>query len=189
VNNAGIGHAKIIVDSDDAYLHKIFGVNILSHFYTCREFLPNMTKNNHGHVVGIASMASFVAPVAMAHYSATKAGVLAFHETLNQEIRHYHKTPGVLTTVVHPSWTATALTRAHQAELEKAQGPLMDAEFVGRTIYEHILSGKGGQIFLPGWMSRISSIRGWPNWLQEIVRDSTATVAEKYDEIKQQYMT
>lgn len=45
-----------------------------------KEFLPSMIKNNHGHIIGLASMASFVAPPAIIDYAATKAAVLAFHE-------------------------------------------------------------------------------------------------------------
>lgn len=70
----------MIVSHDDAFLHKIFGVNLLSHFTTVKEFLPDMLKQNKGHIVTVASMASFVAVPGIADYAATKAGALAFHE-------------------------------------------------------------------------------------------------------------
>lgn len=80
-----------------------------------------MVKKNKGHIVGLASMASFVAPPAIVDYASTKAAVMAFHEGesihlgsknrcinikigLGQEIKHIYNTPGVLNTVVHPSW-------------------------------------------------------------------------------------
>lgn len=80
INNAGIGIPCHIVDTDDAFLQKIFNVNIISHFTTVREFLPSMLKKNKGHIVEVASMASFVSIAGIADYAATKAGVLAFSE-------------------------------------------------------------------------------------------------------------
>jgi short-subunit dehydrogenase len=45
-----------------------------------KEFMPAMLKKNKGHIVGIASMASWVAPPGIVDYASTKAGVQAFHE-------------------------------------------------------------------------------------------------------------
>lgn len=80
INNAGIGAPAPILDKTDEYIQKIFAINIMSHFTLTREFLPHMIKKNKGHIVGIASMASYVAPPGLADYGATKAGVMAFHE-------------------------------------------------------------------------------------------------------------
>jgi all-trans-retinol dehydrogenase (NAD+) len=59
---------------------KIFQINIISHFWMVKEFLPSMVRKNKGHIVGLASMASFVAPPGIVDYAATKAAVMAFHE-------------------------------------------------------------------------------------------------------------
>jgi short-subunit dehydrogenase len=65
-----------------------------------REFLPSMIEKNHGHVVTIASMASFIGLGDMVEYSCTKASALAFHEGLRQELRLWYKAPKVRTTCV-----------------------------------------------------------------------------------------
>ena len=39
-----------------------------------------MLEAKKGHIIGIASMASYLAPAGMADYAATKAAVLALHE-------------------------------------------------------------------------------------------------------------
>lgn len=80
VNNAGIGHAQAILDISPDKLKRIFGINILSHFYAVKEFVPAMAKLDKGHVVGIASMASFFTFCPTTDYACTKSGVLAFHE-------------------------------------------------------------------------------------------------------------
>jgi len=80
VNNAGIAQAHTILDTTPEYLQKIFAVNLFSNWHTVKAFLPNMIANNKGHIVTVASTASFIGVAGMADYSATKAAVLAFHE-------------------------------------------------------------------------------------------------------------
>jgi short-subunit dehydrogenase len=66
-----------------------------------REFLPSMIEKNHGHVITIASMASFIGLGDMVEYSCSKASALAFHEGLRQELRLWYKAPKVRTTYAH----------------------------------------------------------------------------------------
>jgi short-subunit dehydrogenase len=80
INNAGIAHAHTILDTSDEYLRKIFDVNLLSNWYTVKAFLPDMITKNKGHIITIASTASYAGVGGMVDYTATKAGVLAFHE-------------------------------------------------------------------------------------------------------------
>jgi all-trans-retinol dehydrogenase (NAD+) len=80
VNNAGILSAHTILATSHEYLRKIFDVNVLSNWTTVQAFLPDMIAQNKGHVVTVASGASFVSVAGMADYCATKASVLAFHE-------------------------------------------------------------------------------------------------------------
>jgi short-subunit dehydrogenase len=82
----------------DAMLDKTFQVNTVAHSYLTREFLPHMVKQNHGHVVTIASMASFAAIANNVAYSCTKASALAFNEGLAQELKHRYNAPKVRTT-------------------------------------------------------------------------------------------
>jgi all-trans-retinol dehydrogenase (NAD+) len=87
VNNAGIGHCKPILEETEAQIRATFDVNNIAHFLLVKEFLPHMIERNHGHVVTLASMASFVVWASNVDYSATKAAALAFHEGLGQELR------------------------------------------------------------------------------------------------------
>lgn len=170
INNAGIGSSKLILDNDQAWLHKIFGVNVFSHYYSAKAFLPDMAKRNHGHIVTIASTASFMTLPTISDYACTKAGVLSFHEALKQEVRHAYEAPGVLTSVVHPNWTRTALIKKEADQIEKQQGPLMTPQFVAEKIAEQVFSCRGGQLILPEHMAFLSTVKAWPNWGQEFLR-------------------
>lgn len=98
VNNAGVGHAKDILKETEAEIRLTIGVNLLSHFLMFREFAPAMIKKNHGHIVTVASMASFMCQASNVDYACTKAGVLAFHEGIGQELRFRYNAPAVRTT-------------------------------------------------------------------------------------------
>lgn len=98
INNAGTGTAATILNETDEEVQRTFDVNILAHFRLIKEFLPNMIQRNHGHIITIASMASFVSGANNVSYSATKAGVLALHEGLGNELRARYGASKVRTT-------------------------------------------------------------------------------------------
>lgn len=98
INNAGLGYLQPILEGTEAQIRKTFDVNTISHFLMAREFLPAMIKKNHGHVVTIASMASYLVHAANVDYACTKASALAFHEGLASELRVRYNAPNIRTT-------------------------------------------------------------------------------------------
>jgi all-trans-retinol dehydrogenase (NAD+) len=97
INNAGIVSGKTILDVSHNHLKRMFDVNILAHYWLVKEFLPAMIKENHGHVVTMASVASFLTISNNVDYSCVKSGLIAFNEGLRQELRHRYNARGVLT--------------------------------------------------------------------------------------------
>lgn len=97
INNAGVGFGGTILEEPEDKIRLTFEVNTLAHFWTVKEFLPHMIKNDHGHIVTVASMASFAALGEMADYGCSKAGALAFHESLTQEIKFWYGSKRVRT--------------------------------------------------------------------------------------------
>jgi all-trans-retinol dehydrogenase (NAD+) len=87
------------------------------------------------------------------------------------EIKHIYKKPGVLNTVVHPSWVRTPLVGGYEDHLEKTQGKLMKPEHIAKKIVDQIVSCRGGQLIMPSDLAIAARIRGEPNWLQELIRD------------------
>ena len=87
INNAGLGTGHDILSETTESLELVFNLNLFAHYRLVQEFLPAMIASNHGHIVNIASMASFSTVVRNVAYSATKAAVLAFSEGLRQELR------------------------------------------------------------------------------------------------------
>ena len=98
VNNAGVGFNTEILSQSEKQIRLTYEVNILAHFWLVREFLPHMIKENHGHVVTVASLASFMVHAGNVDYASTKAAALAFHEGLAQELKVRYGADKVRTT-------------------------------------------------------------------------------------------
>ncbi|KAK7179621.1 short-chain dehydrogenase/reductase, partial [Paraphaeosphaeria sporulosa] len=153
INNAGIG------------------LNLVSHWYTVQEFLPDMIAKKKGHVMATSSMAGFVGLAGGGDYAATKAGLIAFHESLTQELKHRYKCPQIKTSIVYPYWTRTRLNATIQKRLG---GMLKEPEDIAKIMVDHIIAAKSGQLVLGPKLAPL--LRGTPIWLQELVRDSQAHI-------------
>ncbi|GAM89850.1 hypothetical protein ANO11243_078890 [Dothideomycetidae sp. 11243] len=130
VNNAGIAQSHSILNTPPKWLQSIMGVNLMAHWYTAQEFVPHMVAQKKGHIVTLASMASFVASPGMVDYAATKAAVQAFHEGLRAELRSFHQCPEIHMTIVHPIWVATPMVAKYKERLEKAGQQVMEPKVI-----------------------------------------------------------
>ncbi|KAF9769706.1 hypothetical protein IL306_012841 [Fusarium sp. DS 682] len=175
INNAGMADVGPILDLPEAHLKRVFDLNIIAPFLLTQQFLPSMVKRNHGHIVNVASQASFATQATNVAYASTKVGLLAFHEGLGQELRHLYKAPRVRTSVVHPSWVRTAMTEDLVAN-GKLKDTVVQPEDVADEIVKQVLSGFGSQIIVPAKLWWTSLIRGLPGWLQESLRDKVTLI-------------
>jgi all-trans-retinol dehydrogenase (NAD+) len=176
VNNAGIGNAWTVLDIPPENLRKMFDINLLSHWSAVQEFLPDMITRRKGHIMAVASLASFVALAGAVDYSSTKAALMAFHEGLTQELKHRYKCPQIQTSIVHPNWTRSAITShsAIAAGLKSVGTKVLEPGDVAEAMVRQIIEVKSGQLILGPALVPI--IRALPLWLQELIRDSQANV-------------
>ncbi|KAF4336970.1 retinal short-chain dehydrogenase reductase [Fusarium beomiforme] len=175
INNAGYANTNSILDVSEAGLKRIFNVNIIAPILLTKQFLPNMVKQNHGHIVNVASQASFATQATNVDYGATKSGVLSFHEGLAQELRHLYNAPRVRTSVVHPTWVSTPMIADLVAEGKLKDTPVTPEDVADRIVNQ-VLSGFGSQIIVPPSLGWTSMIRGLPGWLQESLRDTVTII-------------
>ncbi|GKT45911.1 dehydrogenase RED2 [Colletotrichum spaethianum] len=164
INNAGIGNAEPILTVSEAKLQKLFGVNLIAPFLLVQQFLPSMVARNHGHVINIASLASFSTQARNVDYGSSKAGILAFHEGLKQELKHIYNAPAV---------RATTPMVEKLSKTGKFKEPMVSASDVASAIVNQIFSGYGAQVCIPSSLGWVSMLRGFPVWLQEALRDRT----------------
>jgi all-trans-retinol dehydrogenase (NAD+) len=87
INNAGIVSGKKILENSDALMEKTIAVNMTSHLWTIKAFLPDMLKRNSGSVVSIASAAGIVGVAGLIDYCASKYGAVGINESLRAELQ------------------------------------------------------------------------------------------------------
>ena len=107
VNNAGVVSGKSFNETPDSKIQLTFDVNTLSHFWTTKTFLPDMTKYNHGHITGIASSAGHFPGNGLADYCASKYALSGFYESMFIELKQ--KRSNVKLTVICPYIISTGM--------------------------------------------------------------------------------
>ncbi|KAE8149152.1 hypothetical protein BDV25DRAFT_6697 [Aspergillus avenaceus] len=179
INNAGVFYNGTILDEPEYLIRRTFEVNTLAHFLTVKEFLPHMIQQNSGHIITMASVASFITVGEMVDYCCTKSSALAFHEGLTQEIRHWHKAPGVRTSIVHPIWVQTPLIENLTSAGKTFGQAALTPKMISSAVVEHVLAKKSGQLILPTNAVVLSFARLIPWWLQEWLRDRFSLVLKR----------
>ncbi|KAG9783479.1 hypothetical protein ABEF93_004677 [Exophiala dermatitidis] len=173
INNAGIAQAHTILNTSDAFLDKIFRVNVLSHFSLLRLILPKMLAAKKGHIVTLASMASYTGQPNLGDYTATKAAVLGLHESLVQELQHrYENGHCIQASIIHPMWARTPLVASWESELDRTKRTVLSAEDVASRVVAQVLSGRSGSVFVPENMVTGTAFRVVPDWLALLLRAS-----------------
>ncbi len=86
VNNAGVGIPRDIHDLDEEVWNLTIDVNLNGPYRVVKAALPHLQRSR-GHIATVASMAARLQTPLLGHYSASKAGVAAFSETLRIELR------------------------------------------------------------------------------------------------------
>lgn len=157
VNNAGVARGKSILDATEKDIRFVFDVNTLAHYWTVKEFLPDMIKNNHGHIVTVASIAAYVVAAQMTDYAASKAAAVSFHEGLGQELRHRYQATRVRTTLMTQGFTRTELFTGFKSDSDFTL-PVLYPETVAGAIVDQLLSGDGNHIVLPNAFSMFTGL-------------------------------
>ncbi|XP_012235701.1 short-chain dehydrogenase/reductase family 16C member 6 [Linepithema humile] len=100
INNAGIVTGMKFLDTPDKLIIRTMDVNVMSHFWTAKAFLPTMLENKKGHIVSVASLAGQVGIQKLVDYCTSKFAAMGFDEALRMELEN--EECNIHTTVVCP---------------------------------------------------------------------------------------
>lgn len=106
VNNAGMRADRLTVQLEAEMWDEVVATNLSAVFHTTRRALVAMIRSRWGRVINIASVAGLRSSPGQANYSAAKAGVIGFTQTVATEVARR----GVTANVVAPGLIDTALT-------------------------------------------------------------------------------
>jgi 2-dehydro-3-deoxy-L-rhamnonate dehydrogenase (NAD+) len=106
VNNAGIaGINKTVWETDLDEWRKVLRINVDGPFVCCKAVVPAMVKQGYGRIVNIASIAGKEGNPNAAHYSASKAALIALTKSLGKELAAYN----IMVNAVTPAAAKTAI--------------------------------------------------------------------------------
>jgi pyridoxal 4-dehydrogenase len=119
VNNAAIVPFTAWDDIDFAEWRRIMSVNLDGTFLCCHHAYPVMREAGYGRIVNISSNVVLAGTPNLAHYVASKGGVLGFTRALAREIGKY----GITVNAVAPGLTETegVLASPHAEAFEFVQ--------------------------------------------------------------------
>lgn len=87
VNNAGVGHAGFFLDTPAANFDRVMDINFGGVVNCCRSFGKRLAERGAGgHIVNVASMASYAPVNVMNAYCTSKAAVYMFSDCLRAEL-------------------------------------------------------------------------------------------------------
>ena len=114
VNNAGIAGANAKVwETDVEEWRKVMRINLDGPFICSRAVVPGMIAQNYGRIVNIASIAGKEGNPNAAHYSASKAGVIALTKSLGKELAGYDIAVNAVTPAAAKTAIFDQITQAH----------------------------------------------------------------------------
>ena len=114
VNNAGVAGTNAKVwEADPADWRRVLEINLTGPFLCCRAVIPHLITNGYGRIVNIASIAGKEGNPTAAHYSASKAGVIALTKSLGKELATANVIANCITPAVIETDILKQVTQSH----------------------------------------------------------------------------
>jgi short-subunit dehydrogenase len=157
---AGITGATLVDDLAVEQTEAILRVNMLGVAYAIDAVLPDMLARGRGHIVALSSLAGCRGMPFSAGYSASKAALANYLESLRPPLRRR----GVLVTTVLPGFVRTPLMAGALVQPPMA---MMEPEVAARHILRAIRSQRRVYAF-PWTMNLLLGVLRWlPAWLYD----------------------
>ena len=113
IANAGVGTTDHVNRLDPQQVADVININVLGAVNTVAAVLPEMVERKSGQLVAIASLAGYRGLPKSAAYSASKAALSSFFESLRIDLRH----TGVNVSIIYPGFIKTPLTSGRAAKM------------------------------------------------------------------------
>jgi short-subunit dehydrogenase len=155
VNNAGIGWAGRFVDMPPSVADRLLAVNLAAPIALTRALLPQLLDGRPGYLAFVTSIAGRMGVAGEAVYSASKAGLDSFAESLRFELAGGPVRVGVLV----PGVVDTAFFARRGQPYDRGRPRPIPAAGVADAVLKMIVAG-GAERYAPGWLRLPVAVRG-----------------------------
>jgi len=162
IANAGISAGTLTEYAEDIDIfQQMMDINMVGVMKTFQPFLVPMREVGHGALVGIASVAGFRGLPGASAYSASKAALISYMESLRVELRD----SGVRAVTICPGYIKTPMTAVNPYPMPF----ILPADEAARRIARAIASRKSFAV-VPWQMGLVGRmLKLLPNWLYDFV--------------------
>ena len=152
VNNAGIPKRRHVTALDPATVEAVMAINYLSPVRLTLALLPHMLERGSGTMVSVASVAATLSPPGESAYSASKAALAVFSESMAVDLW----ASGIRVSVVYPGVVDTELFTLPDNDPFTADVPAITVAEAAGTILEGIAAGSLA-IYVPGYFAEFAA--------------------------------
>ena len=160
IANAGVSIGTLTrhAEDNDVFQH-VMDINVMGAVKTFQPFVEAMRQAGHGRLVGIASVAGFRGLPGAGAYSASKAALISYLESLRIEMR----SSGVKVVTVCPGYIRTPMTAINPYPMPF----MLEVDEAARRIARVIEQGKSFAV-VPWQMAIVGRmLKLLPDWLYD----------------------
>lgn len=168
ISNAGTGWAGPTGQMPAGLAAELIAVNLTAHVELARLLLPGMVARGSGRVIFVSSIAGATAVRGEAVYSAAKAGLACFAESLRNEVHG----SGAGVSVVVPGVVDTPFFERRGTPYQRARPAPLPPERVARAILSAAERDRD-LVFVPGWLR-------FPAWLHGTAPGAFRLLARRF---------
>ena len=106
INNAGITRDSLVLRMKDHQWDEVLNTNLKGAFYGTKSVLRSMMKNKYGRIINITSIVGLQGNSGQSNYSASKAGLIGFSQSVAKEVA----SRGITINCIAPGWIETEMT-------------------------------------------------------------------------------
>ena len=178
INNGGISQRSLVKETDMSVYRKLMEVNYFGTIGLSKQVLPQMIRNQAGHIVVISSLMGKFSSQYRSGYAAAKHALHGFFESLRLE--HYDDNikilmvcPGFVKTNI--SYNSVTKDGSKHNEMDDAQESGLSAEACAQKIIAAIKGGKE-EVYIGGKeIGALYMKRFFPRMLTRILKNRKVT--------------
>ncbi|KAJ2499454.1 hypothetical protein GGH96_003519 [Coemansia sp. RSA 1972] len=178
VNNAGTLCPLLLHEQSTADVERVTNVNFVAPVQLTRQLLPGMLKSPSAHIVFISSTLAYIGVPQLSTYTATKAAITMFYESLKLEIRHRLRAKHVKTTIFFPSKVQSGMFNG--LNLPEWLSPELSVETVADRVFTALDTAQSGEVYLPVYTTLAPLYMYFPQY----VRDAFNWVTNSVDTMR-----